>query len=91
MSAGRVIPGYTHDVKTAISVPDDVYRAAERLARRRRVSRSALYTEALRRLLADAGGDDDITERLDKVHVDVDNTLDPVLAAGQADALRETW
>ena len=35
--------GYAFGVKTAISVPDDVYASAERLALERGVSRSALY------------------------------------------------
>ena len=34
-------------MKTAISIPDDVFRRAERLAKRRKVSRSQLYTVAL--------------------------------------------
>lgn len=38
-------------MKTAISVPDAVFRAAERLARKGRKSRSQLYSEALREYL----------------------------------------
>jgi predicted transcriptional regulator len=38
-------------VKTAISIPDDVFRRAERLAKKRNVSRSQLYTTALVHLL----------------------------------------
>lgn len=38
-------------MKTAISIPDDVFRRAERLAKRRKVSRSQLYTAALIQLL----------------------------------------
>lgn len=34
-------------MKTAISVPDKVFRKAERLARRLKKSRSQLYSEAL--------------------------------------------
>ena len=44
--------GYTgvilHRVKTAVSIPDDVFEAAERLATERNVSRSELYAAALR-------------------------------------------
>ena len=40
--------GYTFDVKTAISVPDDVYEDAERARERLGISRSELYTRALR-------------------------------------------
>jgi metal-responsive CopG/Arc/MetJ family transcriptional regulator len=35
-------------MKTAISIPDDVFAAAERLARRLKKSRSELYSRALR-------------------------------------------
>lgn len=58
-------------MKTAVSIPDSLFEAADRLARRRRVSRSALYAEALRLLLA---GEDDadaaITAQLDAIHGD---------------------
>ena len=39
-------------VKVAVSIPEAVFEAAERVAERRRCSRSSLYTEALERLLA---------------------------------------
>lgn len=42
-------------MKTAVSVPDDVFKHAEKLARHRKVSRSQLYTDALRRLIESAG------------------------------------
>jgi hypothetical protein len=38
-------------VKTAVSIPDDVFRRAERLAKRRKISRSQLYAAALVQLL----------------------------------------
>lgn len=43
--------GYTRlVVKIAVSIPEDLFAAAEAEARRRGVSRSALYAEALRQL-----------------------------------------
>lgn len=45
-------------MKIAISVPDPVFRAGERLARRLAVPRSELYTRALIGLLADQPRDD---------------------------------
>jgi predicted transcriptional regulator len=54
-------------MKTAISVPDPVFEAAERLAQRLGKSRSQLYTEALETYLAqqrDAG----VTERLNEIY-----------------------
>ena len=44
-------------MKAAISIPDDVYVDAERLARTLRVSRSRLYSLAMREYLARHSGD----------------------------------
>ena len=45
--AVAVIVGYTIGMKTAVSLPDDVFRSAELFAKRARKSRSRLYAEAL--------------------------------------------
>jgi hypothetical protein len=39
--------GYTVGMKTAVSIPDDVFTQGERLARRLHTSRSGLYARAL--------------------------------------------
>jgi metal-responsive CopG/Arc/MetJ family transcriptional regulator len=39
-------------MKTAVSIPDEVYQGAERLARRTKKSRSRLYGDALKEYLA---------------------------------------
>ena len=52
-------------MKTAVSVPDDVFDQAEELARRQRLSRSELVHNSAPRLLAD---DSSVTERLDAVY-----------------------
>ena len=44
--------GYTPGMKTAVSLPDEVFRAAERHARRSKKSRSQLYSDALSEYLA---------------------------------------
>lgn len=86
-----VIPGYTRGVKTAVSIPDPIFEAADRLARRRRLSRSALYAEALELLLASQDVDAEITRRLDEVYAEHDSSLDPFLAAANAALWREEW
>jgi len=43
---------YTLGMKTAISIPDDVFAAADKLARERGQSRSQLYSRAVREYLA---------------------------------------
>jgi metal-responsive CopG/Arc/MetJ family transcriptional regulator len=41
-----VIPGYTHVVKTAISVPDDIFDRASRRAKALGLSRSEFFARA---------------------------------------------
>jgi predicted transcriptional regulator len=61
-------------VKTAISIPDDVFRRAERLAKQRKVSRSQLYTTALVQMLQ-AEPKDELTRAYDSAFAD--DTPDP--------------
>lgn len=56
-------------MKTAISIPDDVFRRAERLAKQRKVSRSQLYTAAILRLL-EAEPKDDVTRTYNSAFAD---------------------
>ena len=78
-------------MKTAISVPDLVFKAADRLAKRRRVSRSQLYTEALVSLLK-REDDDEITARLDLVYGDDSSRLPPELRTLPAAILdKDEW
>jgi len=75
-------------MKTAVSIPDDVFDRAEQLARERNVSRSQLYADALRLLVAT---DERVTEQLDAVHGDavpseVDRAVDTVARRVLADA-----
>lgn len=60
--------GYTPSVKTAISLPDDLYHRAERLAQRLGRSRSALYAEALSAYLDAAEDGDEVTSALDALY-----------------------
>jgi hypothetical protein len=53
-------------MKTAISLPDDVYHEAERHAKRIRKSRSQLYAEALAEYLA-RHAPDEVTESMNHV------------------------
>ena len=46
-----VIPGYTDDVKTAISLPDDTYEQATRQAAELGISRSEFFARAARSYL----------------------------------------
>ncbi|MGH9107272.1 MAG: ribbon-helix-helix domain-containing protein [Acidimicrobiales bacterium] len=52
-------------MKVAVSVPEELYGEADRLASERGMSRSELYARALRRFL-DEEGSDAITRRIDE-------------------------
>ena len=53
-------------MKTAVSVPDDLFAQVDRLARRSRRSRSEVYSAALREYVA-RHAPDEVTARLDAV------------------------
>lgn len=50
--ARKVIPVILTFVKTAISIPDELFERAERIAARRGCTRSGLYAEALAEFVA---------------------------------------
>lgn len=62
-------------MKTAISVPDDVFAEAERLAKKMKKSRSELYSRALREFVA-RHAEDRVTQALDEVVSAVNETPD---------------
>lgn len=52
-------------MKTAVSIPDDVFEGAERLARRTKRSRSKIFSEALKEYL-NRHSPDEVTEAMNK-------------------------
>jgi predicted transcriptional regulator len=70
-------------MKTAVSVPDDLFRQADRLAKRQRKSRSRLYSEAIGEYVA-RHDPDEITRRMNEVADETDTSLDPFVAAATA-------
>lgn len=79
-------------MKTAVSIPDDVFRRADEAAAALRCSRSYLYTQALKAYLKEREGAS-ITERLNAYYDKYpDEGLDPVLQALQYRVLsRDPW
>ena len=77
---------YTAAVKTAISLPDDLFAAAEALAGRLGLSRSQLYATALARFVAEQERAA-VTARLNAVYAAV--AADPAAAA--EDAADRDW
>ena len=67
-------------MKTAISIPDSEFKAAEKVAARLSLNRSELYRTALTEFLA-KHQDDGVTEKLDEIYggermrVGLDNSL----------------
>ena len=82
---------YTKGMKTAVSLPDALFRSAEAAARKLRVSRSQLYATALREFL-ERRRNKNVTERLNEVYSKEPATLDPVMNAAQLRALKnDPW
>lgn len=52
-------------MKTAVSIPDEIFKGAERLARRTKRSRSRLFSEALKEYLA-RHAPDEVTEAMNR-------------------------
>jgi predicted transcriptional regulator len=64
--AEHTVPGITIGMKTAISVPDEVFEKAEATAKRLKISRSELYSRALQEFL-DTHSPDRVTAAWDAV------------------------
>ncbi len=62
-------------MKTAISLSDDLFKEADRLARRLKKSRSRLYGEAIEEYVA-RHDPDSVAEKLNEVVASVDGSLD---------------
>ena len=78
-------------MKTAISLPDDLFKAAESLAGRLGVSRSRLYATALEDYIARHQARR-VSERLDAVYSAEQSSLDPSFNDVQAKVLkRSEW
>lgn len=94
MGLGRKVwynSGYTKSMKTAVSVPDEVFRLAEAAARRLRVSRSQLYSTAISEFLKRQQGTV-VTERLNEVYARRPAKMDSALHRAQMGSFeKESW
>jgi metal-responsive CopG/Arc/MetJ family transcriptional regulator len=73
-------------MKTAISLPDDLFAAAESLAAAQGVSRSRLFATALAEYVAKHRSRK-VSERLNAVYAAEASALDPALRRAQARAV----
>ena len=66
-------------MKTAISIPDEIFASAERLAKRTKKSRSQVYSEAVAEYVA-RHEPDAVTEQINAVCDEVDTRPVPFVA-----------
>ncbi len=88
----KVIPKlYLLNMKTAISIPQEVFKSADKLAGKMGVSRSELYVTAIKSYV-EAHEGAAITAKLNEVYGQADSQLDPQLKKLQAKATsRNRW
>jgi metal-responsive CopG/Arc/MetJ family transcriptional regulator len=78
-------------MKTAISIPDKVFRSADAMAKRLGVSRSQLYTTAVTKFLSKYQGRQ-MTARLNALYEQEDSSVSPNLVLLQTKSLtRDEW
>jgi predicted transcriptional regulator len=76
-------------MKTAVSIPDEVFENVERLARRAKRSRSAVFSAALAEYVA-RHAPDEVTEAMDRVIADVGESQEAFVSAAGRRILEKT-
>ena len=83
--------GYTRGMKTAVSIPDEVFAQAEKLARHSKMSRSQLFSDALREYVA-RHASDEVTESMNRVADELGTSDSDFAVAGARRLLeRSEW
>ncbi len=78
-------------MKTAISIPDPIFQAAENMAKRLGMSRSELFTVAMSKYMKETKYQN-VTESLNKIYSQNINNLDTELLSMQLESLpKEEW
>jgi predicted transcriptional regulator len=81
--------GYTESMKTAVSIPDDVFEGAERLARRTKKSRSRLFSDAVREYVA-RHAPDEVTEAMNRACAELGKSSDEFVSSAARRILERT-
>ncbi len=81
--------GYTFGMKTAVSIPDDVFEKAERLAHRTKRSRSRIFSDALREYVA-RHSPDEITESVNRACSQIGELDDPFVTLAARRILKKS-
>lgn len=83
--------GYTWVMKTAISVPNDVFELSERLAKKLKVSRSKIFAMGIKKL-GEVYEENEVTANLNKFYENERAEIDPILMKMAALSLpKEEW
>lgn len=78
-------------MKTAISVPNDVFELSEKLAEKLKISRSAVFAMGVKKL-AEEHDEEELIAQINRVCEKVDTSLDPAVRQYQNRMLRrEKW
>jgi metal-responsive CopG/Arc/MetJ family transcriptional regulator len=87
----RYYSGYTVNVKTAISIPDNLFRKVDQYAKSHGYSRSELFAKAVEQYL-EAHPSDHITKQLNEVYSSGQAELNEMLSTMQFSSIeREEW
>ena len=81
--------GYTRSMKTAVSIPDDVFEKVERLAKRARRSRSEVFSAALREYIA-RHAPDEVTDAINSALDEAGDQRDEFVSAAARRILERT-
>jgi predicted transcriptional regulator len=76
-------------MKTAVSIPDEVFEKVERYARRAKRSRSEVFSAALREYIA-RHAPDEITDAINRAVDDIGDQTDEFAAAASRRILEKT-
>ena len=78
-------------MKTAISLPDEIYHSADQLAKRLGMSRSELYSKAVS-IFISTHKNEAVTEALDKIYAQEKSDIDSAINMMQLKSLpKEEW
>ena len=78
-------------MKITVSIPDEVFEAAEKIAKQLGVSRSELYSNAVKDYIKPHISED-ITSTLNALYSREDSSVDPILQCMMVSSLeREDW
>ena len=80
--------GYTSNMKTAISIPDKIYKKVEQTARKMGISRSKFFSIAAQEFIHHYS-EEDVTNRLNEIYPEDQVGLDKVIEEIQARSMHE--